>query len=154
MVGEIRDGETAQVAIEASPHGPPGDEHAAHQQRARDRDAPARHGHGPLQLRPTPCWACWRSAWCAGCASTATTTRPATSEEEEELLHDYLHAFGPMEPRPLAEDVLADWRQRFGQGGKLMHCQAAGCEKCGGTGFRGRASAARTDDREPAAGAA
>jgi type II secretory ATPase GspE/PulE/Tfp pilus assembly ATPase PilB-like protein len=45
-----------------------------------------------------------------------------------------------MEPRPLAEDVLADWRARFGQGGKLMHCQAAGCEKCGGTGFRGRAA--------------
>ena len=32
-------------------HRPPGAVHAAHQQRARDRDAADRHGHGPVQLR-------------------------------------------------------------------------------------------------------
>ena len=71
------------------------------------------------------------------------TSRPATSEEEDELLHDYLHAFGDeheMQARPAPADLMADWRTRFGKNGKLMHCSATGCEKCGGTGFRGRAA--------------
>ena len=51
MVGEIRDGETAQDGGRGLAHRPPGDEHAAHQQRGRDRDAAAGHGHGPVQLR-------------------------------------------------------------------------------------------------------
>ena len=51
MVGEMRDKETAQMAIEASLTGHLVLSHAAHQQRARDGHAPARHGHGPVQLR-------------------------------------------------------------------------------------------------------
>ena len=51
MVGEIRDSETAQMAVEASLTGHLVLSHAAHQQRGRDRDAAARHGHGPVQLR-------------------------------------------------------------------------------------------------------
>ena len=48
---KIRDGETAQMAVEASLTGPPGAQHPAYQQRTRDGDPPARHGHGPVQLR-------------------------------------------------------------------------------------------------------
>ena len=37
MVGEIRDLETAQIAVQASPHRPPGALDAAHQHRGRRR---------------------------------------------------------------------------------------------------------------------
>ena len=45
MVGEIRDLETAQIAVQASSHRPPRALHAAHQYRGRRGHAPARHGH-------------------------------------------------------------------------------------------------------------
>jgi hypothetical protein len=74
MVGEIRDKETAHRHRGLADR-PPGAEHAAHQQRRRNRDAPARHGHGPVQLRRLRCWPCWRSAWCAAVPS-CVTSRP------------------------------------------------------------------------------
>ena len=139
MVGEIRDSETAQVAIEASLTG-----HLV-MSTLHTNSAPETvtrlldMGMDPFNFADALLGVLAQRLvrrLCKHCS----TSRPATSEEEEELLHDYLHAFGAMEPRPLAEDVLADWRQRFGTGGKLMQCQAVGCEKCGGTGFRGRAA--------------
>ena len=139
MVGEIRDSETAQVAIEASLTG-----HLV-MSTLHTNSAPETvtrlldMGMDPFNFADALLGVLAQRLVRRLCKQ-CTTSRPASSEEEEELLHDYLHAFGPMEPRPLAEDVLADWRARFGQGGKLMHCQAAGCEKCGGTGFRGRAA--------------
>ena len=40
----------------------------------------------------------------------------------------------------MAEDVLADWRQRFGPEGSITLYKPVGCPKCDGTGYRGRAS--------------
>ncbi len=51
MIGEIRDFETAQIAIQASPHRPPGAGHAAHQRCRQRRHAPDRHGGGALPAR-------------------------------------------------------------------------------------------------------
>ena len=48
MVGEIRDRETADIAIRAALTGPPGLLHAAHQRRAQRHHAPHRHGRGEL----------------------------------------------------------------------------------------------------------
>jgi hypothetical protein len=49
MIGEIRDFETAQIAIQASAHRPPGAGHAAHQRRTVSCGHPAdRHGRGAL----------------------------------------------------------------------------------------------------------
>jgi type II secretory ATPase GspE/PulE/Tfp pilus assembly ATPase PilB-like protein len=66
------------------------------------------------------------------------TERPMTEEESVELLTDYLHAF-PEGQAPSAESLLADWIERFGKDGVLMHHDSPGCDRCGGTGFRGRA---------------
>ncbi len=68
------------------------------------------------------------------------TSREATPEEEEELLQDWLHAMQGSALAPRADDVLADWRARFGSDGRLVHYHAPGCEHCGGTGFLGRAA--------------
>ena len=51
MLGEIRDQETGHMAIEASLTGHLVLSTLHTNQRARNRDAPARHGHGPVQLR-------------------------------------------------------------------------------------------------------
>ena len=51
MVGEMRDEETAAHRDRSVADRTPGAVHAAHQQRARERHAPARHGPGPVQLR-------------------------------------------------------------------------------------------------------
>lgn len=139
MVGEIRDGETAQVAIEASLTG-----HLV-MSTLHTNSAPETvtrlldMGMDPFNFADALLGVLAQRLvrrLCTHCGSS----RPATAEEEEELLHDYLHAFGDMQPRPEPQDVMADWRQRFGKGGKLMQCSAPGCEKCGGTGFRGRAA--------------
>jgi energy-coupling factor transporter ATP-binding protein EcfA2 len=50
MIGEMRDEETARIAVEASLTGPPGDEHAAHQFGAREHHAAAGDRPGPLHV--------------------------------------------------------------------------------------------------------
>jgi type II secretory ATPase GspE/PulE/Tfp pilus assembly ATPase PilB-like protein len=65
--------------------------------------------------------------------------RTASAEEEEELLHDYMHVLAGVEHAPAADEVLADWRRRFGSEGRLKIYGAAGCPQCGHTGYRGRA---------------
>ena len=51
MVGEIRDLETADIAIKAAQTGHLVMSHPAHQRRADDADAPAEHGRGAVQHR-------------------------------------------------------------------------------------------------------
>ncbi|MCK7493820.1 MAG: GspE family protein [Comamonadaceae bacterium] len=51
MVGEIRDERDRADRDRGLADRPPGAVDAAHQQRAGDGDAAARHGHGPVQLR-------------------------------------------------------------------------------------------------------
>jgi len=66
--------------------------------------------------------------------------RDATPEEEHEWLQDWLQPLQPLAERPAPADVLAGWRERFGQGGRLRHYHAPGCEHCGGSGWQGRAA--------------
>jgi type II secretory ATPase GspE/PulE/Tfp pilus assembly ATPase PilB-like protein len=71
---------------------------------------------------------------CESCRSS----RPASAEEIDELLGDYLHAFG--EDPPVARDaVLAGWSQRHAVDGRILMHHSPGCEHCDHTGFRGRA---------------
>jgi type II secretory ATPase GspE/PulE/Tfp pilus assembly ATPase PilB-like protein len=72
---------------------------------------------------------------CSGCRAS----REAAPAEIEEMLGDYLNAFGSAEVKPSEDEVLASWRERFGLDGRLHHYHGAGCDKCGGSGLRGRA---------------
>ena len=139
MVGEIRDSETAQVAIEASLTG-----HLV-MSTLHTNSAPETvtrlldMGMDPFNFADALLGVLAQRLvrrLCTHCG----TSRPASAEELDELLQDYLHAYGDMQPRPEADDVMAGWRKRFARNGQLMHCSAPGCEKCGGTGFRGRAA--------------
>jgi type II secretory ATPase GspE/PulE/Tfp pilus assembly ATPase PilB-like protein len=147
MVGEIRDLETAQVAIESSLTGhlvlSTLHTNSAPETVTRLLDmgmdpfnfADALLGVLAQRLVRRLCMKC-------------RTAHEASPEEEEELLQDYLHVLEGVEGAPTADEVLADWRARFGarspgdpegSEGRLMRYQAVGCEHCSGTGFRGRA---------------
>jgi type II secretory ATPase GspE/PulE/Tfp pilus assembly ATPase PilB-like protein len=65
-------------------------------------------------------------------------TRAATSDETDELLADYMHAFGD-EPAMSRDEVLAGWMQRNSRDGRLMLHASPGCPACDDTGFKGRA---------------
>ncbi len=138
MVGEIRDQETAQTAIEASLTG-----HlllsTLHTNSAPEtitrlldmgmdpfNSADALLGVLAQRLVRRLCTHC-RSA------------HPASAEEEEELLGDYMHVFHGSEGAPGPDEVLADWRRRFGTEGHITRYRTVGCEHCAGSGFRGRA---------------
>jgi type II secretory ATPase GspE/PulE/Tfp pilus assembly ATPase PilB-like protein len=138
MVGEIRDEETAQVAIEASLTGhlvlSTLHTNSAPETVTRLLDmgmdpfnfADALLGVLAQRLVRRLCLVC-------------RVARQAAPEEEFELLHDYMHAMAALTEQPDPDEVLADWRRRFGTAGRLTLYRAVGCESCNESGFRGRA---------------
>lgn len=67
------------------------------------------------------------------------TSRPATEDEVNELLDDYLHVSPADHPDFARDTVRAGWTERYGQEGRLMMFHSPGCDKCGNTGQKGRA---------------
>ncbi len=150
MVGEIRDKETAQTAIESSLTGhlvlSTLHTNSAPETVTRLLDMgmdPFNFGDsllGVLAQRLV-------RRMCPHCR----TARPATEVEIEELVGDYLNAFSEARTRPTASVLVSQWLERFGVDrqdparrdpsgqGQLMQYESPGCEKCGGTGYRGRA---------------
>ncbi len=141
MVGEIRDLETAQVAIESSLTGhlvlSTLHTNSAPETVTRLLDM----GMDPFNFADALLGVLAQRLVRRQCTK-CRVSREATVEEEEELLRDYLHVMQGVDNAPSHEDVLADWRQRFGgdsPNGRLTLYKSHGCDHCGGTGFRGRA---------------
>jgi type II secretory ATPase GspE/PulE/Tfp pilus assembly ATPase PilB-like protein len=138
MVGEIRDHETAQVAIESSLTG-----HLV-MSTLHTNSAPETvtrlldMGMDPFNFADALLAVLAQRLVRRMCTS-CRVAREASAEEEEELLHDYMHVLDGAEHAPDAGEVLADWRRRFGSDGRLRLYRSAGCEQCGQTGYRGRA---------------
>jgi type II secretory ATPase GspE/PulE/Tfp pilus assembly ATPase PilB-like protein len=138
MVGEIRDGETASMAVEASLTGhlvlSTLHTNSAPETVTRLLDMgldPFNFGDSLLavlaqRLVRRLCNQCRKS-------------RPATSEEVEELLTDYMHGFGAAEPPVRRDDVLAGWMQNHSRDGRLLAFHSPGCKACDESGFKGRA---------------
>jgi len=137
MVGEIRDGETAAMAVEASLTGhlvlSTLHTNSAPETVTRLLDMgldPFNFGDSLLavlaqRLVRRLCTQCRKS-------------HPASVEETDELLSDYMHAFGD-EPPVSRDAVLAGWMQRNSRDGRLMLHASPGCPACSDTGFKGRA---------------
>ncbi len=137
MVGEIRDEETAKTAIEASLTGhlvlSTLHTNSAPETVTRLLDM----GMDPFNFADSLLAVLAQRLvrrLCTHCISS----RPATSEEIEELLADYLHAFGKKDSPAEREAVLKSWQGRHARDGRLMHFASAGCKRCGETGFKGR----------------
>jgi type II secretory ATPase GspE/PulE/Tfp pilus assembly ATPase PilB-like protein len=137
MVGEIRDIETAQTAIEASLTG-----HLVmstlHTNSAPDTVTrlldmgmdPFNFGDSLLAVLAQRLV----RRQCPHCRKA----RDAGDEEIEELLHDWLNAF-PDGLAPAADEVRRAWRAKYAVGGRWVGYTAVGCEHCDRTGFKGRA---------------
>jgi len=138
MVGEIRDGETAKMAVEASLTGhlvmSTLHTNSAVETVTRLLDM----GMDPFNFADSLLGVLAQRLvrrLCGKCVQA----QQATPAQVDELLSDYMHAFAAAETRPKPEDVLAGWKKRFGKDGKLMHHFAKGCPSCDDGGLRGRA---------------
>ncbi len=136
MVGEIRDAETARIAIEASLTGhlllSTLHTNSAAETVTRLIDM----GMDPFNFADSLLAVLAQRLarrWCSHC----TTPEPASPADLDELLEDYLHAF-PSAYAPAKSELLAQWQTEFGQAGQLLHYRATGCSQCQNTGMAGR----------------
>jgi type II secretory ATPase GspE/PulE/Tfp pilus assembly ATPase PilB-like protein len=141
MVGEIRDEETARVAVEASLTGhlllSTLHTNSAPETVTRLLDM----GMDPFNFADALLGVLSQRLVRRLC-SACRDPHEATAEEMRELADDWLHALQgepPVPATPPREALLADWMQRFGTQGRLVLYRPVGCDACGGSGFRGRA---------------
>ena len=137
MVGEIRDQETAEIAIEASLTGhlvmSTLHTNSAAETVTRLLDMgtdPFNFGDSLLAVLAQRLV----RRLCPHCRQQ----EPMPLAERDELIADYLHAF-PLELRPPREELIADWLQRHAKDGQLQRYRSPGCAKCEGSGVKGRA---------------
>ncbi|MDL2336367.1 MAG: ATPase, T2SS/T4P/T4SS family [Pseudomonadota bacterium] len=139
MVGEIRDEETAHMAIEASLTGhlvlSTLHTNSAPETVTRLLDM----GMDPFNFADSLLAVLGQRLvrkLCGECRQS----RPATEAEIDELLDDYLNAFAAdASPFPDRDAVRAQWIDQHGQNGRLQMHHSPGCAHCDHTGFKGRA---------------
>jgi len=136
MVGEIRDAETAQIAIEASLTG-----HlllsTLHTNSAAETVTRlVDMGMDPFNFADS-LLAVLAQRLARRFCNSCKTVAPASEAYVEELLGDYLYAF-PAELRPQRDEVLAQWLVQYAPSGTLNRYSAPGCTACMGTGLSGR----------------
>jgi len=144
MVGEIRDQETAQVAIESSLTGhlvlSTLHTNSAPETVTRLLDM----GMDPFNFADALLGVLAQRLVRRLCTHCRLPCE-ASPEEEEELLQDYLHALEGVDEAPAAQEVLAEWRARFAAdkagaatAQRLTRYKPVGCQHCNGSGWRGR----------------
>ncbi len=137
MLGEIRDGETAQMAVEASLTG-----HLV-LSTLHTNSAPETvtrlidMGVDPFNFADS-LLAVLAQRLARRLCSECVTSVPATQDQIEELLVEYMQSFGVDDPPVTKASVLADWAKRHAKDGRLRHYHAVGCAACDKSGYRGR----------------
>jgi type II secretory ATPase GspE/PulE/Tfp pilus assembly ATPase PilB-like protein len=138
MVGEIRDHETAEIAIESSLTG-----HLV-MSTLHTNSAPETitrlldMGMDPFNFADALLAVLAQRLVRRICKDCRVAT-PATDEQVDELVNDVLHVWGDHAQAPTREFLVEDWKSRYAVDGRLMHFHGAGCAKCGNTGMKGRA---------------
>ena len=136
MVGEIRDQETAHMAIEASLTG-----HLV-LSTLHTNSAPETiirlldMGMDPFNFADSLLAVLAQRLarqWCKHCKRTEV----ADENYIQVLLHEYLRPF-PEALRPSPQAQRAQWLQQYGQGGQLLRTHAPGCSHCHQSGLSGR----------------
>jgi len=137
MIGEIRDQETAQMAIEASLTGhlvlSTLHTNSAPETVTRLLDM----GMDPFSFADSLLAVLAQRLvrrWCRHCV----TSTPASDDEVQALLDEYLAAFADAAQRPGREALHAQWLADHGKDGVLQHHFAPGCSHCADSGFAGR----------------
>ncbi|MCE4539392.1 Flp pilus assembly complex ATPase component TadA [Pelomonas sp. P7] len=137
MVGEIRDQETAEIAVEASLTGhlvlSTLHTNSAPETITRLLDM----GMDPFNFADSLLAVLAQRLVRRSCTA-CQVSEPMSETELGELLDDYLHVF-PADSRPSKLALMAEWIKNHGRDGRLMKFTSPGCPACGGTGFKGRA---------------
>ncbi|OYT86959.1 MAG: pilus assembly protein PilB [Burkholderiales bacterium PBB6] len=138
MVGEIRDGETARIAVESSLTGhlvlSTLHTNSAAETVTRLLDM----GMDPFNFADS-LLAVLAQRLVRRICSNCRQHSPASEERLSELMDDWMHAWGKREDIPSRKSVRAEWQERFAVDGQLMSWHNVGCDKCSQTGVRGRA---------------
>ncbi len=137
MVGEIRDEETAKTAVEASLTGhlvlSTLHTNSAPETVTRLLDM----GMDPFNFADSLLGVLAQRLVRRLCTQ-CRTRRDAEPVEIEELLGDYLHAFGESDLPESRDEVLARWASQHGKDGRLQMHASPGCAACDQSGFKGR----------------
>ncbi len=137
MVGEVRDAETAHMAIEASLTGhlvlSTLHTNSAPETVTRLLDM----GMDPFNFADS-LLAVLAQRLVRRLCEKCRTARPATQAEIDELLDDYRYVCAEDNPAFARGAVQREWIERFGHKGRLMHHHSPGCEHCDQTGHKGR----------------
>ncbi len=137
MVGEIRDEETAEIAVEASLTG-----HLV-MSTLHTNSAPETvtrlldMGLDPFNFADSLLAILAQRLVrriCAGCR----VAEPLADAVAEEYLDDFLHVYHA-DNKPDRAAVLSGWAAQYGEDGKLKRYRSPGCAKCDNSGFKGRA---------------
>ncbi len=138
MVGEIRDTETAGMAIEASLTGhlvlSTLHTNSAAETVTRLLDM----GMDPFNFADA-LLAVLAQRLVRRLCPACVKAREARPDEVDELLADYMFALRDVQGTATEDAVRSDWRTRFGLDGTLQMHEASGCAKCDDSGYRGRA---------------
>ncbi len=138
MVGEIRDSETAGMAVEASLTGHLVMSTLHTNSAAETITRLLDMGMDPFNFADA-LLAVLAQRLVRRICGKCKESRDATEDEIQELLRDFMHAFGDMKEPPKREAIMEDWMSRFAKDGKLQFYKGKGCPNCDGTGMRGRA---------------
>jgi len=137
MVGEIRDHETAEIAVEASLTGHMVMSTLHTNSAAETVTRLLDMGMDPFNFADS-LLAVLAQRLVRRLCPACRVGEPLSDSDQNEWLDDYLHVF-QNEPRPDRHALLADWQQQYGVNGQLLRFHSPGCEKCGFSGFKGRA---------------
>ncbi len=136
MVGEIRDKETAQIAIEASLTGHLVLSTLHTNSAAETVTRLIDMGMDPFNFADS-LLAVLAQRLVRRMCPECRTAQEASDAVIHELLDDYLHSF-PEALRPERESVRQEWLAEYGHEGRLTHYSAPGCSHCQSTGVSGR----------------
>lgn len=138
MVGEMRDGETASMGVEASLTGhlvlSTLHTNSAPETVTRLLDM----GMDPFNFADSLLVVLAQRLVRRLCTQ-CRVSEPATEEQVEELLADYLHVCPKDDARFTPDVIRSDWLTRFGKEGRLHKYTNPGCAHCNNTGYKGRA---------------
>lgn len=138
MIGEMRDLETARIAVEASMTGhlvlSTLHTNSAGETAARLLDL----GIDPFNLSDAILGILAQRL--ARCVCTGCGKRSELNGQElDELAGEYFFSAHQRNPSLTERDaIVSGWRKRFGKSGKLTTLRAGGCDECNKTGYRGR----------------
>jgi type II secretory ATPase GspE/PulE/Tfp pilus assembly ATPase PilB-like protein len=137
MVGEIRDQETAEIAVEASLTGhlvlSTLHTNSAPETITRLLDM----GMDPFNFADSLLAVLAQRLVRRSCTSCQISA-PMGDAEIAELVDNYLHVF-PAASRPDRSALVAEWARSHGKDSRLMKFTSPGCQACGNSGYKGRA---------------